>query len=150
LRILNLIRKKEIGMLLTYSQYLYLTPKILINRLFSLGHYEISITISEILKIDQALIKESWGKIIVNSNQNDEYIFSLLNEKFSNEKNFSFAKIALESHRIGKKKLAVKILELENLNIYDICRFLIMVKKINFIIIKYYYYYYNIIIIFII
>jgi vacuolar protein sorting-associated protein 16 len=129
LRILNSLRSKDYGILLTYNQFVKLTPTILINRLISFGYFKIALHLSDILNIDSTLINQHWAESIVENNESDKEIVSILKKRFTNQKNFSFAKTALASYAFGKKKLAVKILELENTSIYDICQFLLLLGE---------------------
>lgn len=115
LRVLNAIRTEEIGIPLTFNQFLHLTPAVLIDRLVFRKHYSLALQVSKHLSLSESRIMEHWAYHKIMYEKNDNEIIKKISEKFANALNLgiSFCTIAKKAEEIGKTKLAIELLELE-------------------------------------
>lgn len=118
LRILNDIRRPEIGLPLTIQEYIRLTPEILVNRLTVRNHHFLALKICELLKLPNSSVLVHWAsekvKKLTLSSASDEEITSLITYKLRPYRNISFLDIAAAAYHMGRRKLATLLLELES------------------------------------
>ncbi|CAG8511137.1 12226_t:CDS:10 [Acaulospora morrowiae] len=114
LRVLNSVRYFEIGIPITYTQYIRLTPDVLIDRLINRHHHLLALRICEYLKmrIDRVLIHWACAKI-KKSKDDDETICRMIVDKLSNKPGLSYAEIARTAYQVGQPKLATRLLDYE-------------------------------------
>ncbi|KAJ3441990.1 vacuolar protein sorting vps16 [Anaeramoeba flamelloides] len=121
LRILNTVRKPNIGISLTYQQLKSLGRDNLIKRLMYYMKHFIAIRICQFLKLSsniEALVLEDWAcsKILYSPNLNDKFLAKQIYEKIKmadKTHSVSFANIAKVAFQFQRKKLATKLLTLE-------------------------------------
>ncbi|KAG5679723.1 hypothetical protein PVAND_009270 [Polypedilum vanderplanki] len=115
LRVLNAVRKEDIGIPLTINQFLHLTPAVIIDRLVFRKHYSLAIQISKHLNLSESRIMEHWAYHKIMYDNNDNEIVQKISEKFKDplKLGISFCTIAKRAEEVGKTKLAIKLLELE-------------------------------------
>jgi hypothetical protein len=115
LRVLNAVRSDKIGMPLTISQFLHLTPAVLIDRLVFRKQYGLAIEIAKHLHLSDCRIFEHWAyhKIMFEENESD--VIAKIAEKFKDPHSMgiSFCTIAKKAEELGKTNLAIQLLELE-------------------------------------
>lgn len=121
LRVLNSVRNSEIGMPLTLHQYNRLTPEVLVNRLTLRHHHFLALKICELLKLKYDRILVHWAcekikKLSVNANSilvSDESIRDTIRKKLEPYGRISYLEIAESAYKIGRKRLATMILDME-------------------------------------
>lgn len=114
-RVLNAVRKEEIGVPLTMSQFLHLTPTVFLDRLVYRMHYGLAIQIAKHLNLSESRILEHWAHHKIMHEKNDTEIIQKIAEKFKDPSmlGISFCTIAKKAEEVGKTKLAIQLLELE-------------------------------------
>ncbi|KND02893.1 tethering complex subunit VPS16 [Spizellomyces punctatus DAOM BR117] len=115
LRVLNAVRHYEIGIPLTYSQYMRLTPQVLINRLTNRHHHLLALRICEYLGMnrDRVLIHWACAKIKV-SVDDEETLCRLIVEKLGGrDSGISYTEVAKTAYETGQTRLATKLLDYE-------------------------------------
>ncbi|KAG9293340.1 hypothetical protein G9A89_007586 [Geosiphon pyriformis] len=114
LRVLNAVRFYEIGIPITYTQYIRLTPDALIDRLINRHNHLLALRICEYLKMrtDRVLIHWACAKI-KKSKDDEETICRMIVEKLANKPGLSYAEIARTAHKVGQPKLATRLLDYE-------------------------------------
>ncbi|XP_030369960.1 vacuolar protein sorting-associated protein 16 homolog [Scaptodrosophila lebanonensis] len=115
LRVLNALRHPKIAMPLTYKQFSYLKPEVVLSRLVFRKHYAIAIQVAKHLKLPESSILEHWAYHKVMHDPNDNEVARKITEKFKNPsiEGISFCNIAEKAHQSGRDDLAIKLLELE-------------------------------------
>lgn len=114
LRVLNAARYYQIGMPLTYEQYIRLTPERLIQRLINRSEYSLAVKISEFLRLPVDKIYVHWARQKVRRSRDDEEaICRDIVDKLKNKRGVSFEEIAQAAYDEGRGSLAVELLEYE-------------------------------------
>lgn len=117
LRILNAIRKPNVGLPMTILQYNRLTPEVLINRLITRNHHFLALKISDYLGLKTDKVLVHWGcekvKKLTLTQETDEYIRDFIKKKISSHGKFSYLEIANAAFMMGRKRLATMILDME-------------------------------------
>ncbi|KAG7909246.1 hypothetical protein KL906_002740 [Ogataea polymorpha] len=113
LRILNIIRQPEIGIFLTYNQFIELGLDRLIDLLLLRKLHYLSLKIADFMSLPKDNIYINWAcaKIRKSDRNNDELLQELL-KRFQDE-TVSFAQIAQAAYVEGRAELATKLLSLE-------------------------------------
>jgi vacuolar protein sorting-associated protein 16 len=118
LRVLNDIRKPEIGLPLTIQEYTRLTPEVLVNRLTIRNHHFLALKICELLKLPNESVLIHWAsekvKKLTETTSTDEEITSLITYKLRPYNRISYLDIATAAYQMGRRKLATMLLELES------------------------------------
>jgi hypothetical protein len=114
LRVLNAVRDHEIGLTLSYEQYLRLTPEKLIQRLVSRNEHQIALKISEYFRLPTDGIYIHWAceKVRVSA-EDDTATSRVIVSKLNNKKGISFEKIARAAYDEGRAVLATQLLNHE-------------------------------------
>lgn len=114
LRVLNAVRFYEIGLPLSYEQFLRLTPEKLIRRLVNRQEYMLAIRIATYLRLPTDHIYVSWAsqKVRVGS-EDEDTICRLIVEKLAGKQGVSFEDIARAAHDEGRGRLATELLNHE-------------------------------------
>lgn len=114
LRVLKAVRDYQIGLPLSYEQYLRLTPEKLIERLVNRHEYLLSIRISEYLQIPADRIYVHWASQKVKvSTVDDEAVCKLIVQKLEGKPGISFEQIAQAAYDEGRAHLATQLLNHE-------------------------------------
>lgn len=111
LRIINSLF--NIGIPLTYQQYLELTPTTVIKMLATLRHYPLAHQICKSLGIPADQVLTHWASRIVLSSLPDDKTIETIVSKLQNSSSISYIPIALAAFKIGRPNLASKLLELD-------------------------------------
>ncbi|KAK3721544.1 Vacuolar protein sorting-associated protein 16 [Vermiconidia calcicola] len=114
LRVLNAVRFYEIGLPLSYEQYIRLTPERLVQRLVNRQQYLLALKMSEFLHLPVDRIYVNWARQKVRSSSTDED--SLCEEivrKLNGKRGVSFEEVAHAAYDEGRGKLAAELLEHE-------------------------------------
>ncbi|RKO83180.1 Vps16, N-terminal region-domain-containing protein, partial [Blyttiomyces helicus] len=116
LRVLNAVRHYEIGVPLTYAQYVRLTPEVLVNRLINRHHHLLALRICDYLGMnrDRVLIHWACAKINAGSAEDEESLCRLIVDKLGGDKaGISYTEVAKAAFGAGRVKLATKLLDYE-------------------------------------
>ncbi|KAK9453805.1 Vps16, N-terminal region-domain-containing protein [Dipodascopsis uninucleata] len=114
LRVLNAVRHYEIGMVLTYEQFIRLTPERLIDRLINRQRYQLALTISDYLHLpsDKIYIRWSCAKVKL-SIEDDQAVCKLIVNKLKIIPGISYEETARAAYEEGRTKLATQLLNYE-------------------------------------
>ncbi|KAK8249181.1 vacuolar protein sorting-associated protein [Phyllosticta capitalensis] len=114
LRVLNGVRFFEIGLPLSYEQYMRLTPEKLIERLINRHEYQLALKISDYLRLPTDRIYVHWASQKVRlSNDDEDSICRLIVQKLSGKPGISFEEIARAAYDEGRARLATELLDYE-------------------------------------
>ncbi|RDL39558.1 Vacuolar protein-like protein sorting vps16 [Venustampulla echinocandica] len=114
LRVLNAVRFYEIGIPLSYEQFLRLTPEKLVQRLINRREYLLALRISTYLRLPTDRIYVHWASQKVRVGTEDENtICRLIVEKLSGKRGISFEEIARAAYDEGRGRLATELLNHE-------------------------------------
>ena len=114
LRVLNGVRFYEIGIPLSYDQYMRLTPERLIQRLLNRNEYLLALRIAEYLRLPSDNIFVHWAcqKVKVSSAPEEEVTQTIV-KRLSGKPGISFETIARAAYDEGRTKLATELLNYE-------------------------------------
>ncbi|ESZ95296.1 vacuolar protein sorting [Sclerotinia borealis F-4128] len=114
LRVLNAVRYYEIGIPLSYEQFLRLTPEKLVRRLINRHEYLLALKISDYLRLPTDRIYVHWAsqKVRVGSEDEDTICRTIV-EKLSGKRGISFEEIARAAYDEGRGRLATSLLNHE-------------------------------------
>ncbi|KAJ5279625.1 hypothetical protein N7478_004997 [Penicillium angulare] len=114
LRVLSAVRDYQIGLPLSYEQYLRLSPEGLIERLISRHEYLLAIRVSAYLQIPADRIYVHWAsqKVRVSSGD-DEAVCKLIVQRLEGKPGISFEIIAQTAYDEGRSHLATQLLNHE-------------------------------------
>lgn len=114
LRVLTAVRDFQVGLPLSYEQYLRLTPEGLIERLISRHEYMLAIRVSEYLGIPADRIYVHWASQKVRvSTVDDEAVCKLIVQRLDGKPGISFETIAQAAYDEGRSHLATQLLNHE-------------------------------------
>jgi hypothetical protein len=114
LRVLTAARDYQIGLPISYEQYLRLTPEGLIERLISRHQYLLAIRVSEYLQIPADRIYVHWASQKVRvSTVDDEAVCKLIVQRLEGKPGISFEIIAQTAYDEGRSHLATQLLNHE-------------------------------------
>lgn len=114
LRVLNAVRYYEIGLPVSYDQFLRLTPEKLVERLVNRREYLLALRISSYLRLPTDRIYVHWASQKVRvSSENEDTICRLIVEKLAGKRGISFEEIARAAYDEGRGHLATELLNHE-------------------------------------
>ncbi|KAJ5677763.1 Vps16 N-terminal [Penicillium maclennaniae] len=114
LRVLSAARDYQVGLPISYEQYLRLTPEGLIERLISRHEYLLAIRVSEYLQIPADRIYVHWASQKVRvSTVDDEAVCKLIVQRLDGKPGISFEVIAQTAYDEGRSHLATQLLNHE-------------------------------------
>jgi hypothetical protein len=117
LRVLNDIRKPNIGLPLTIQQYNRLTPEVLVNRLTIRNHHFLALKICELLKLRNERVLVHWAsekiKRLAAQQLTDEERFLIIRRQLEPYGRVSYLEIATAAYHMQRRRLATMILDLE-------------------------------------
>jgi len=114
LRVLNAVRYYEIGLPVSYDQYLRLTPEKLVRRLINRHEYLLALKISSYLRLPTDQIYVHWASQKVRISTEDETTISrLIVHKLAGKRGISFEQIARSAYDEGRGRLATELLNHE-------------------------------------
>ncbi|KAF3384668.1 putative vacuolar protein sorting-associated protein 16 [Penicillium rolfsii] len=114
LRVLTAARNYQIGLPISYEQYLRLTPEGLIDRFISRHQYLLAIRVSEYLQIPADRIYVHWASQKVRiSTIDDEAVCKLIVQRLEGKPGISFEVIAQTAYDEGRSHLATQLLNYE-------------------------------------
>lgn len=114
IRIINSVKDKEIGIPLTYEQYKILTPEVLGNRLAHRNFHLLAFSIYEYLNFDIQNIGLHWIFTILQKEEDDSKITEYIRTQFQNTmEKISYGQLSSFAFQMGKKSLAIKLLQYE-------------------------------------
>lgn len=114
LRVLNAVRYYEIGIPLSYEQFLRLTPEKLVRRLINRREYLLALKISDYLRLPTDRIYVHWASQKVRiGNEDEDTICRAIVEKLSGKRGISFEEIARAAYDEGRGRLATSLLNHE-------------------------------------
>ena len=114
LRVLNAVRFFEVGLPLSYDQYIRLTPERLVQRLVNRQDYLLALRVSEYLHLPVDRIYVHWARQKVRtSTLNEDMICEEIVRKLNGKRGISFEEVARAAYDEGRGKLATELLEHE-------------------------------------
>lgn len=114
LRVLNAVRSFEMGLPISYDQYIRLTPERLIQRLVTRQEYLLALKVSQYLRLPVDRIYVAWARQKVRSSSTDEdQICEEIVRKLNGKRGISFEEVARAAYDEGRGKLATELLEHE-------------------------------------
>ncbi|RJE18873.1 Vacuolar protein [Aspergillus sclerotialis] len=114
LRVLKAIRDYQVGLPISYEQFIRLTPEKLIERLVNRHEYLLAIRISEYLQIPADKVYVHWASQKVKvSNVDDEAVCKLIVQRLDGKPGISFELIAQAAFDEGRSRLATQLLNHE-------------------------------------
>ncbi|KAA8652722.1 tethering complex subunit VPS16 [Aspergillus tanneri] len=114
LRVLNAVRDYQIGLPISYEQYIRLTPEKLIERLVNRHEYLLAIRVSEYLQHPANKIYVHWASQKVKvSTVDDEAVCKLIVQRLEGKPGISFELIAQAAYDEGRAHLATQLLNHE-------------------------------------
>ncbi|KAL9096876.1 MAG: hypothetical protein Q9165_000840 [Trypethelium subeluteriae] len=114
LRVLNAIRFYEIGLPISYDQFVRLTPERLVKRLINRSEYLLALRISDYLHLSTERIYVHWASQKVRlSTDNDEETCRLIVERLKGKVAVSYEEIAKAAFDEGRAQLATGLLNQE-------------------------------------
>lgn len=114
LRVLNAVRFFEVGIPLSYEQYIRLTPERLVQRLINRQEYLLALKISEYLRLPVDAIYVHWARRKVRTSNSDETsIREEIVRKLNGKRGVSFEEVARAAYDEGRRELATDLLEHE-------------------------------------
>ncbi|KAJ9216016.1 hypothetical protein DTO166G4_2260 [Paecilomyces variotii] len=114
LRVLKAVRDYQIGMPISYEQYIRLTPEKLVQRLVNRHEYMLAIRISEYLLIPADKIYVHWASQKVKvSTADDDAVCKLVVQRLEGKSGISFELIAQSAYDEGRSHLATQLLNHE-------------------------------------
>ncbi|KAH9823393.1 Vps16, N-terminal region-domain-containing protein [Melampsora americana] len=123
LRVLNAVRHYEIGIPLTYEQYMAHHPSHLIYRLTARAHYLLALRITEFLGLSPAPVLKQWARsLMMNTHLNYEAQVSKnqqtslcekIVKKLKGKKGIGASDIAEIAWNLGKNQLSIQLLSYE-------------------------------------
>ncbi|OJK01596.1 hypothetical protein ASPACDRAFT_26394 [Aspergillus aculeatus ATCC 16872] len=114
LRVLKAVRDYQIGLPISYEQYMRLTPERLIERLVNRHEYLLAIRISEYLELAADKIYVHWASQKVKvATGDDEAVCKLIVQRLDGKPGISFELIAQTAYDEGRVQLATQLLNHE-------------------------------------
>lgn len=114
LRVLNAVRFYEVGLAITYEQFIRLTPEKLIQRLVNRQQHLLALRVSEYLRLPTDRIYIHWACMKVRLSQDDEdSICRMVVMKLTGKRGISFEEIARTAYDEGRGRLATQLLDYE-------------------------------------
>lgn len=117
LRVLNEVRKPNVGLPLTVQQYNRLTPEVLVSRLTMRNHHLLALRICELLKLKNDRVLVHWAsekvKRLAATSTSDEEISNIIKKKLEAYDRVSYLEVAAAAYHMGRRRLATIILDLE-------------------------------------
>ncbi|CAM6111380.1 unnamed protein product [Calypogeia fissa] len=115
LRVLNAVRRFDIGIPLTVEQLQVLSLPVLIARLINAHWHLLALRISEYLGLDQEVVLVHWAcsKISASSEVPDAVLLAILVEKLKICPSIPYAAVAANAYKNGRAKLAALLLDYE-------------------------------------
>ena len=114
LRVLKAVRDYQIGLPISYEEYLRLTPARLVERLTNRHEYLLALQISEYLQIPADNIYVHWASQKVRaSTADDEAVCKLIVQRLDGKPGISFEAIAQAAYDEGRTHLATQLLNHE-------------------------------------
>jgi hypothetical protein len=114
LRVLNAVRDYQIGLPISYEQYLRLSPEKLIERLVNRHEFLLAIRVSEFLHLPADKIYVHWAsQKVKNSHEDDDAVCRLVVERLQGKHGISFEAIAQSAYDEGRAHLATQLLNHE-------------------------------------
>lgn len=114
IRLLNVVRQIDVGLLISYTQLASLTPEKLIDRLLLRRQHLLAFKCTQFLKIPQHKVFVHWAcsKIRV-SQSDDETVCREIVARLSNLNGVSYEEIAKTAYEEGRTKLAIMLTQFE-------------------------------------
>nr|XP_040230562.2 vacuolar protein sorting-associated protein 16 homolog [Anopheles coluzzii] len=116
LKVLNVLRDRNVGIPITIQQFNHLQPVVILDRLVFRKYYGLAIHIAKYLKLQETRILEHWAFQKITHDKNDDEVARKIAAKFSSaglREPMSYANVADKAQQIGKTKLAITLLEME-------------------------------------
>ncbi|KAK2754493.1 hypothetical protein FQN54_006894 [Arachnomyces sp. PD_36] len=114
LRVLNAVRDYQVGLPISYEQYLRLSPEKLVERLVNRHEFLLAIRVSEFLHLPADKIYVHWAsQKVKHSHEDDDTVCSLVVQRLQGKNGISFEAIAQSAYDEGRAHLATQLLNYE-------------------------------------
>jgi len=117
LRVLNDVRRPEIGLPLTIQQYTRLTPEVLVNRLTVRNFHFLALRICDYLKLKNESVLVHWAsekvKRLTATDASDDEISQIIKSKLKDYDRVSYLEVASSAYHMGRRRLATMLLDME-------------------------------------
>ncbi|KAI8923450.1 Vps16, N-terminal region-domain-containing protein [Entophlyctis helioformis] len=114
IRVLNAVRDAQIGIPLTFAQYVACSPEGLVDRLINRREHLLARRICEYLKMPIDRVMIDWASVKVkHSSEDEETVCRQVVEKLGSCKGISFSEVARAAYAAGRVRLATKLLNYE-------------------------------------
>ncbi|ANB15369.1 tethering complex subunit VPS16 [Sugiyamaella lignohabitans] len=115
LRVLNNVRQFDVGILISYEQFVSLGPQKLIDRLLARRLHLLAFSCAKHLDLPLEPVYEHWAKtkISVSADTDDKTLLSLITDKLSNIPGIAYESIAKAAFEEGRLDLAVELTDKE-------------------------------------
>lgn len=117
LRVLNDVRKPNVGLPLTIQQYNRLTPEVLVSRLTMRDKHLLALRICDLLKLKNERVLVHWAsekvKRMAATTASDEEISQIVRRKLEAFGRVSYLEVASSAYHMGRRRLATMILDME-------------------------------------
>eukprot|EP00823_Brevimastigomonas_motovehiculus_P004940 TRINITY_DN3388_c0_g1_i1.p1 TRINITY_DN3388_c0_g1~~TRINITY_DN3388_c0_g1_i1.p1 ORF type:complete len:857 (+),score=223.08 TRINITY_DN3388_c0_g1_i1:107-2677(+) len=115
LRVLNAVRHIEVGIPLTYEQFLKLDAEVLVDRLINRHHHLLALRICKYLRMPQDKVLVHWAcaKIRLSREEDDKRLGELIVNKLNECPSISYSNIATTAFHAGRHVLATELLKHE-------------------------------------
>eukprot|EP00123_Amoebidium_parasiticum_P010225 comp19968_c0_seq2/m.24339 comp19968_c0_seq2/g.24339 ORF comp19968_c0_seq2/g.24339 comp19968_c0_seq2/m.24339 type:complete len:469 (-) comp19968_c0_seq2:55-1461(-) len=113
LRVLNAVRHYTVALPLTYTQYVQLTPEVVVGRLVQLHHHCLADRLCSYLGLPPDKVLVHWACAKVRQGSDDDATCQAIVDKMGDIRGISFAQIARAAYAFGRPQLAIKLLDYE-------------------------------------
>jgi hypothetical protein len=113
LRVMNAVRSSDVGIPITNKQYETLTQEVLVDRLVNRFHHLLAFKVCEYLELKPENVLVHWACAKVRSDEPDKAILGSIKSKLQQSESASYAVVASTAYRVGKKQLALDLLDYE-------------------------------------
>lgn len=118
LRVLNTLRLYSVGIPITISQYEFLTPMVVVDRLLCRRLYPLAMKVCQLLKLPPATgenrVLAHWACYKVGCEGEDwQTVAKQITKRLGDHPQISYCHIATKAAECGKKELSIKLLEKE-------------------------------------
>jgi len=113
IRVLNAVRASEVGIPISSKQYETLTVEVLIDRLVNRFHHLLAFRICEYMELKPENVLVHWACAKVRSEESDKSILESIKAKLQQCEGASYTIVASTAYKVGKKQLALDLLEYE-------------------------------------
>eukprot|EP01006_Ploeotia_vitrea_P014258 TRINITY_DN3823_c0_g1_i1.p1 TRINITY_DN3823_c0_g1~~TRINITY_DN3823_c0_g1_i1.p1 ORF type:complete len:855 (+),score=458.50 TRINITY_DN3823_c0_g1_i1:18-2582(+) len=116
LRVLNAVRAADVGILLTYEQYLKLEIEALVDRLVARHHHLLALRVCEYMKMEPQRVLVHWACTKISHARQDvpdQQLLAEITAKLNGQHQISYSEVASAAYASNRVELATKLLDFE-------------------------------------